>query len=352
MKLEWISRILAFAGFILFAADGAAAPKKWDLSRDEVRLIQEHQSRARLQTLNRRDVPARPFSELDQAGYLFMNAGFDFDSRLAKQALAKHLPGDVTLVLFVSPGSSREAVLRHFRDVIAPERVRVVEVEDANRGFWARDGLPVPALAMSGGLELIDARYYHYFEPDALFAQWFQSRLLKHDYYFEGGNFMANDRGDCLTVDNDTSSRIPEAVFHDYYGCKRVVRLPFEKGIGHVDESVRFLTSDTVVTDSAKYETLLNELGFKVVRLPRPLQRYETYVNSLLVNGTIFVPIYDESKDEEALSIYRRHGLNVVGIPTRILSNEGLGSIHCITMTYPKVSFQELLRGLGARELQ
>jgi hypothetical protein len=353
MKLGWFLGGVAIIGSFAFSDEVMAAPKKWDLSPAEIQKIQQHQHSLGLRLFSRHEIPARPFSELEQAGYLFMSGEFDFDSRSAKQTMAGNLPDGVTLVLFVSPGMTRESVLRNFQDVIVPERVRVVEIQDTDRGFWARDGLPVPVWSASAGkLDLVDARYYHGFEPDELLAGLFHSLLLRHDYYFEGGNFMANDRGDCVTVDNDTSAGIPEAVFQDYYGCKRTVRLPFEKGIGHVDESARFLSSNTLVTDSARYEAILREQGFTVIRLPRPKRRYETYVNSLLVNGTVFVPIFREGKDNEALSVYRGQGLNVVGIPTRTLSNEGLGSLHCITMTYPKVPFQSLLDLMGGRELK
>ena len=145
---------------------------------------------------------------------------------------------------------------------------------------------------------------------------------------------------------------MPDSVFRNHYGCEKLVRLPFIKGIGHADESVKFIDDKTVMTDAPTYKTILEEEGYDVVMLPRPYREYETYVNSLLVNGTIYVPIFGTDRDEEALEIYRQQGFqNVIGLNTYNLSNDGLGSLHCITMTYPKVSFTELIDVLDGQEM-
>lgn len=295
--------------------------------------------------------PDRPFTELESAGYLFFSANTNYNSKIAKQTMAKNLPADVTLVIFTEPGSSAARIQRDYQGVIEPERLKIVEIDDASDGFWARDGLPIPIWDQDRKMDLVGARYYHGFEPDETVREWFGSRLTEHRYFFEGGNFVTNDRGDCLTIDNDLSSEIPDDVFRDTYGCKKLLRFPHEKGIGHADESLKFVNSDTVITDSANYEKTLVQNGFKVIRVPRPQRKYETYVNSLLVNGTIYVPVFNQRTDDQALQVYRDAGFTVVPIETISLANNGLGSLHCITMTYPKVPFEALLKGLGGREL-
>ena len=63
----------------------------------------------------------------------------------------------------------------------------------------------------------------------------------------------------------------------------------------------------------------------------------------------IYVPTFNESGDQRALDIYRAAGFKkVVGINTETLSNEGLGSIHCITMTYPPGPIHALIKKIGA----
>ena len=65
---------------------------------------------------------------------------------------------------------------------------------------------------------------------------------------------------------------------------------------------------NTVLTDEESYVSILEAAGFDVIRLPRPDRDYETYVNSLIVNGIVYVPIFDESNDEKALQVYRDLG--------------------------------------------
>jgi agmatine/peptidylarginine deiminase len=89
----------------------------------------------------------------------------------------------------------------------------------------------------------------------------------------------------------------------------------------------------------------------KVIKVPRPEQPYETYVNSLYVNGTLFLPTFQESGDTEAVALYESFGYKVISLDSKELSNQGLGSIHCITMAYPPVPFNELLANVGGREV-
>jgi hypothetical protein len=340
---------------LVFAFGAQAAPlKHYDLTKKEVQAIrrrhlQLNKTAAPMATM---PVPLRPISEVEEAGYLFFSADTPFDSAEAKRIMARNLPAGVTLVIFADVYEDRQTVLDEYKGLIDPARIKVVQIPDTGRGFWARDGLPIPVWAKDKTMELVDARYYHGFEPDDIMAGWFHSPVFKHSYYFEGGNFMTNDEGACLIVDNDRAETIPDAIFTGMYGCKKLVRLPFEKGIGHADESVRFLTSKIVLTDSPTYAARLRQEGFDARMLPRPNREYETYVNALLVNGTVFVPVYNERNQQEALDVYKAAGMNVVPIESLSLSNNGLGSIHCITITYPKVPFQQVLDMLGARELK
>jgi agmatine/peptidylarginine deiminase len=87
----------------------------------------------------------------------------------------------------------------------------------------------------------------------------------------------------------------------------------------------------------------LSALGYEVRVLPSPQGgRYRTYVNSLSIENKIFVPIFNEENDDEALAVYKSFGLDVIPLDTEELSDNGNGSIHCITMTYPQMELSEL----------
>ncbi len=294
----------------------------------------------------------RPFADYEAPGYLIMSSDFNFNSRQAKMALASQLPADATLVIFTDTyNASKEQVLRDYEGVVPRSRIKVVTLPGARNGFWARDGIPVPVMDASGRLVVVDAVYGHRFEPDAEIARLFGAGLEKHRYYYEGGNFMANHSGDCIMVNHGAHTQIPDSVFTAQYGCRRMIRLPFVDGIGHIDEHVRFITERTLVTDLPAYQDTLRGLGFDVRLLPKPSGPYETYVNSLLMNDRVVVPVFNRDTDSQALAVYESLGLKAVPADSRALSNRGQGSVHCITMTYPKVPAAELMKALGASEL-
>ncbi|MBY0386083.1 agmatine deiminase family protein [bacterium] len=229
----------------------------------------------------------------------------------------------------------------------------------SSTNFWSRDNLPLPVWE-SSQFALVDARYYYNFEPDVFFQNLFGVNLSSHKYFYEGGNFMANARGDCLVVNrkkaypggvSDTAA-IPDDVFKSLYGCKNLIRLKHLKGIGHADEVVKFMSDDVVFTDTPEYVAQLEKAGFQVVLLPEADLNYETYINSLLVNDTIFVPVFGESNDQKAIDAYKKLGLKVVPINTRALATGGQGGIHCITMNYPPSPIKNITRLLNAQVVQ
>ncbi len=343
----WLFTVgLGLSGWTL-AQDMGGFAKKFNLTPRQIEYIIYHQKGsaerwARESGALKLQAGMRPFSELEAPGYLVVSDQFDFASKQVKETLARELPESVKLVVHAHEENTSTA-LATFGQWINPDRLQVVSVPRSRRGFWSRDGLPIPLVNSQGGtstlstkpVRVVDAIYYHYFEPDRLFAEWLGASLRVIDFFFEGGNFMVNAKGDCLTVDNRLSVEIPTDVFHAGYGCTRVVRLPHLKGIGHADESVKFVRNNVVLTDLDEYVSVLEGHGFEVRKLPRPAFAFENYVNSLIINSTVFVPIFHQDTDAQAIVVYEELGFRVVPIDTRTLSNEGLGSIHCITMTYP-----------------
>lgn len=296
----------------------------------------------------------RPFADYEETGYVFINDKFTFSSQGAKEAIAANLPKDVTLVVFMEDTTSIAAasLRKTYEKFVAPDKLKLIKLDDASDGFWARDGLPVPVIEeASGNLGLVDAKYYYPFEPDEQVGLKFGSQVRSHRFNFEGGNFMANHKGHCILVNNRSHSKIPDSIFESLYGCTKIQRLPHVSGIGHIDEHVRFVSEDTVMTDLPSYKKALEDAGLKTILLPRPENEIETYVNSLIVNGVAIVPVFGQPTDQEALDIYKAAGLKAVGGDSKTLSNYGEGSIHCITMTYPPVPLKTLLKHIGAREI-
>jgi agmatine/peptidylarginine deiminase len=279
----------------------------------------------------------RPYVEYEKAKYLLMSDETNFGSKDIKRSFAKNLPPDVDLVIVTNWGSE-SSIRKTYGEFLPQSRIKVIKAESSGISFWARDGIPVPVFKKNYDLALVDAKYYHNFEPDEKVSEYFSADLYEHPYYFEGGNFLADIQGNCVIVNNSKVAVAPDKIFESYYGCKNLLRLPHIDGIGHIDERVKFISETTAITDTKEYVGDLEKLGYKVVLMPRPEGKWETYVNSLLVNGTIFVPVFGQSKDQQVIEIYRSFGFKVVPLNSKSLSG-GLGSLHCITMTYPEMQF-------------
>lgn len=182
-----------------------------------------------------------------------------------------------------------------------------------------------------------------------------------------GGNFMSDGFGNAfcskLVVDENpeiTSSQI-DTIVKKFMGIERYTKmnnLPYD-GIHHIDMHIKLLNEETLlvgqyptgIADGPQIESNLNYVlnnfnsvfgtQYKVVRIPMPADNgsypntygdYWTYTNSLIINKTVLVPIYNCPSDTTALRIYREAmpGYNVVGINC-LATIPASGAIHCIT---------------------
>jgi len=83
--------------------------------------------------------------------------------------------------------------------------------------------------------------------------------------------------------------------------------------------------------------------SYRIVRMPMPWSTSNappSYLNSLVVNNKVLVPLWNEPEDDTALVIYQQAMPNhtIVGINCSAMSGSG-GAIHCITMQAPSPQF-------------
>jgi agmatine/peptidylarginine deiminase len=271
-----------------------------------------------------------------------------------KNALATHLPPEVKLVVLTDRPFQANSLKRHYSKFTGKDRVDVLafKYKSTSRALWARDNTPIPVLNKNSGggasWSAVDAKYYGGDEPDSGIAQWFKVLLAKNQYEFEGGNFVTDAKGNCIIVNKLATAFIPDTIFTSLYGCKKVVRFKHLAGIGHADERVKFINDNLVLTDTESYIPELQSLGYDVRLLPKPEKgEFRTYVNSLSINDSLFVPIFNEPNDQLAIEVYRGTGKKIIPLDSAFLSDRGYGSIHCITMTYPpmpKEEFENIFR--------
>ena len=178
---------------------------------------------------------------------------------------------------------------------------------------------------------------------------------------YEGGNFLTDGAGRMFTttgtfewgVNMKGSINRGQEHIEDRLrdlGAREVFffeRMPEPEGTGHIDMFAKLHDVDTVLVGSCRtpkaFKDVLDRnaarfaaLGYEVIRLPMASgTKLMTYTNSLYVGNTVLVPVYNSSRDEPALQIYRDLGWNAVGIDARQVIKAN-GAIHCISMQIPK----------------
>jgi agmatine deiminase len=186
---------------------------------------------------------------------------------------------------------------------------------------------------------------------------------------FNGGGTVLTSTCCLLNENRNPHLKRPdvEQYLHDYYGVSQVLWI--EEGIsgddtdGHVDDTVRFVNDDTVLSvveenkGDENYQPLQENLRqlskmrlssgkqFNIVELPMPdpviyeHQRLPaSYANFYISNGSVIVPVFQCSNDDKALQIIQRcfPGRNVIGIDSTDII-WGLGSFHCLSQQEPAV---------------
>jgi len=192
----------------------------------------------------------------------------------------------------------------------------------------------------------------------------------------EGGSVDFNGAGTlitstaCLLNENrnpQLNQQQIEEYLQNYYGVEQVLWVG--EGIvgddtdGHIDDTVRFVNEDTVVTvieenkndpnhgllkdnlEMLKKMRLLNGKQLNIVELPMPDEViYEdqrlpaSYANFYIANNSVIMPTYRCDKDEKALDILQGcfPDRKVVGIDSTDII-WGLGSFHCLSQQEPEV---------------
>lgn len=192
----------------------------------------------------------------------------------------------------------------------------------------------------------------------------------------EGGSVEFNGKGTlmtstaCLLNPNrnpQLNQQQIETYLMDYYGVEQVLWV--DEGIvgddtdGHIDDTVRFVNEDTVITvveENSKDENyallqhnlkqlqqmrLLNGKQLNIVELPMPDevicedQRLPaSYANFYISNKYVIVPTFRGPKDDKALQIIAScfKDREVIGIDSTDII-WGLGSFHCLSQQEPAV---------------
>lgn len=266
------------------------------------------------------------------------------------------------------------------------ENVKIVEID--SNDTWARDhgGVTVVKDGKNVVLDFIFNGWGLKFaaDKDNLITQnldkagFFKGAKLKSLLFaLEGGSIETDGKGTLLTTaecllsqnrNKGVSKSKIEKKLKKYFGFDRVLWLNHGYLAGddtdsHIDTLARFCDEDTICyvkcedeNDEHFVELSLMEgelkglrkadgKRYRLVPLPMVGAKYDdegnrlpaTYANFLIINNAVIVPTYNDQNDEKALEIlskcFEDREIVPVDASALILWH---GSIHCITMQYPK----------------
>lgn len=297
-------------------------------------------------------------------------------------AIAKEVLKHEKLIIICPDASVVRAQLGEFDE----DSVRFVEVP--TNDTWARD---------HGGISVFDSTgpmiYDFVFNGWGMkFAAGLDNQITRHmllkgmfarnvhvasmaPFVLEGGSIESDGKGtlmttaECLLSINRNeylSQGQIEEFLMNVFGLKQVLWLESGYLVGddtdsHIDTLARFCSEDTIAyvkyaEGDEHYDALfameeelkgfrqLNGEPYRLVPLPMADPVYwegerlpATYANFLIINGAVLVPFYGSPKDEVARQTLQEvfPEREVVGINCLPLIKQH-GSLHCVTMQYPK----------------
>ena len=255
----------------------------------------------------------------------------------------------------------------------------VFQVIETN-SVWVRDYGPWWIIEPENSLAIIDLVYNRPRPLDDTYpesaAGYFGINYYGLGLIEAGGNMLLDGQGAVIVsnvifdgsqgFDPTLTQDQLEQYFLDYFGVHKVIVTPhlINDGTGHIDMFVKLINDSTIIVgeyenQSAGYpgnydicnqvaSQLANETNgagrpYNIVRMPMPPYNNGityTYINSLIVNNKVLVPIYGIStefaNDDSVLALYETimPGVEAVGFDcNQIISANG--AIHCIAMKVP-----------------
>jgi agmatine deiminase len=287
----------------------------------------------------------------------------------------------------VANAAMRDFALRHLENAA----VNMTNVEfffHPTNDAWCRDHGPAFLINPSAQQKkvVVDWGYnawgnkYPPFDLDDVIptsiANQFQLPVFHPGIVMEGGSVEFNGKGTLLTStacllnpnrNPHLNQQQIEQYLRDFYGVHQILWV--DEGIvgddtdGHIDDTVRFVNEDTVLTviehdaNDANYELLQNNLhqlstmkladgrSLNIIELPMPVEVIHedqrlpaSYANFYIANQHVIVPTFRCDRDDEALSIISKcfPDRQTVGIDSTDII-WGLGSFHCLSQQEPLV---------------
>lgn len=288
-------------------------------------------------------------------------------------------------LLIVAPNI--ESVKKQIQSKVNIENICFFECD--TNDTWARDHGGISILDKNGNASIIDFKFngwgmkFAAHKDNLITGKAFRSGLFNAQYInclnfvIEGGSIESDGKGtllttsECLLSPNRNGGWDKEQI-EEYLkttlGMSRVLWLDYgflegDDTDSHIDTLARFCPNDTIVyvqcndpKDShyeslKKMESQLQSFRTKENKpfrlLPLPMadkivfdneQLPATYANFLIINNAVLYPTYNQPENDRRAAEVLATAFpdrEIVGIDCRALIKQH-GSLHCVTMQYPK----------------
>nr|WP_025763664.1 agmatine deiminase family protein [Dyadobacter tibetensis] len=318
------------------------------------------------------------------------------DASWQGERLSKMLPQYLAFIKAISQGeqvgiiandSNLKAFIEQRLEAIGVDLSRIEFVIKPTNDAWCRDHGPAFLINEKMGKKMIvdwghnawGGKYPPYDDDNrtpAAIAAYLDLPMVSPGIIMEGGSVEFNGAGSILTsksclLNKNRNPHLSQAAIEEklcaYYGVEQILWV--EDGIvgddtdGHIDDTTRFIAEDTVVAcvEEDKYDEnyavlqsnlkmlkqmrLLNGKQLNIIEIPMPkavvIDEFRTpgsYVNFLMCNAGVIVPVFDNAHDDLAIDLLERAMPQRKIIP--LSASEiiwGQGSFHCLSQQEPQL---------------
>lgn len=251
--------------------------------------------------------------------------------------------------------------------------IEVIEISGAN-DLWCRDFMPVQVQENKFVQFKFNPSYYQHpsyrhlqTDVDKISFK-VNGELTYSDIVLDGGNLCYHQNRAILTdkVFKDNSHYSRQDLLKRLYYLLEVEEIiiipamPYEL-TGHADGIIRFIDDKTVLLNdliqvcSKTYWNKLRKVldsKFEAILLPNDLHFNKSvddatgdYINMLIIQDLVFVPVYSAPTDEAALNIIKEYFNDHILIPIQCnkLAVEG-GALHCATWNYMQITTKSSMK--------
>lgn len=304
--------------------------------------------------------PMRNIAEFERMQGVLIRYPFGISTSIIKE-----MAEDVIVYCLVSSGSQNSA-----NNSMTNAGVNMNNVEyiiGSTDSYWTRDYGPWWVVDGNRDISVVDFTYNRPRPNDnqapSKMANHLNTPYFASDIVTAGGNYMTDSYGisassDLIFLENSMSDAQVLATFEEYYGVHtyHAIDDPNNTYIDHIDCWGKYLSPHKVLirevpTWHAQYdqiEEVADYFSNTMTIYGEPWEVYrvytgsnQPYTNSLILNNKVFVPIENNSYDDDALAVYAEAlpGYEVLGFTGSWQSTDAL---HCRAKGIPDLEMLQI----------